>query len=122
MEPTEANLRKDPVDRLVADLRAEEFVAWMVEYHGLPTSSAGTVTTNLREQLHWHRLRGRIDRWPAWAALAELLLRRRRHNAPFELPREQGYRAPDAKPLRPLAERVGEFLERHPIPGIDGND
>lgn len=69
--------RMDPVDRLVSDLTPEEFVDWLIEYHDLPEPARGVVTDNLTRQFHTHRLRGRLDRWPAWAALAELLLRRK---------------------------------------------
>ncbi len=76
-EGLECHRREDLVDRLVHDSKPSEFVEWMVKYHGLPESSRRTVEINLQETFHYHRLRGRLDRWPAWAALAELILRRR---------------------------------------------
>lgn len=76
MKTLEMHARTDPVDSLVSDMTATEIVDWMIEFHGLPESSRETVENNLKSQLHWHRLRGRLDRYPAWAALAELLLRR----------------------------------------------
>jgi hypothetical protein len=70
-------MRIDPVDRRVPDMTGDEIVSWMVHYHGLPESSRATVASNLNKQMHWHRLRRWLDKWPVWAALAELLFRRK---------------------------------------------
>ena len=77
MKKRKCDENPDPVSRLVRDLTAEEMVAWLVEYKGLPESSAENVTMNLREQYRWHRLQGRLDRSLMAAAIAELLLMRR---------------------------------------------
>lgn len=69
--------RKDPVDRMIRDMTAEETVAWMVKYHGLSEGSAETVAMNLREQYKWHRLQGRLDHSGAALVIAELLQMRR---------------------------------------------
>jgi hypothetical protein len=69
------NKRTDPVDRLVKDISAEEIVDWMIEYHGLSKDSRRTVVSNLRDNLHFHRLRGRLDRTPWLANLVELWIR-----------------------------------------------
>lgn len=75
MIEVECNKRPDPVDRLVKDLKAEEMVDWLIEYHGLRPESRRTVELNLRESLHFHRLRGRLDRTPWLANLIELWIR-----------------------------------------------
>lgn len=62
---------------MVRDTTPEEFVEWLVEYHGLPKGSARTVEMNLREQFKWHRLQGRLDRNTTAGLVAELLLMRR---------------------------------------------
>lgn len=69
--------REDPVERMVRDLTAEEFVAWLVKYHNLPESAGDTVVRNLREQYRWHRLQGRLDKSGAALVIAELLNMRR---------------------------------------------
>lgn len=69
----ECNQRIDPVSRRVRDLSASEFVAWLVEYHGLPASSAKTVEDNLLEQYQWHRLQGRLDQHGTAAVIATML-------------------------------------------------
>jgi hypothetical protein len=73
MKPLLFDKRRDPVSRMVRSLTAEEIVDWLVEYHGLPPNSASTVKTNLREQLKWQRLQGRLDRLPVVAVIAKLL-------------------------------------------------
>lgn len=54
--------RADKVDSKVVDLTPEEFVDWLIEYKGLPEGSKENVICNLREQFHWHELRGRLWR------------------------------------------------------------
>lgn len=78
MKDAECNLRKDPVDRLVRDLTAEEMVDWLIEYKGLPEHSRENTIANLQEQFNWHRLRGRLDRIPTLLVLADLILFRRK--------------------------------------------
>ena len=73
MKNAECNERKDPVERMVHDLSAEQMVEWLIEYHGLDKFSAETVEMNLREQFRWHRLQGRLDRDDLAATMAELL-------------------------------------------------
>lgn len=76
MDKLSCQKRADPVDRMVSDLTAEEFVAWLIEYHGLPACARDTVVSNLREQYKWHRLQGRLDRNTTAGLVAELLLMR----------------------------------------------
>lgn len=68
--------RKDPVARMVRDMTAQDVVNWLVEYHGLPKSSADTVEMNLREQFKWHRLQGRLDQNTTAGLVAQLLVMR----------------------------------------------
>jgi len=77
MKTMTCDQRSDPVARMVRDLTADEFVAWLVEYHGLPQSSASTVEMNLREQYKWHRLQGRLDQNTTAGLVAQLFLIRR---------------------------------------------
>lgn len=77
MDSLSCDERVDPVSRMVRDLTAQEFVDWLIEYHGLPAASASTVEMNLREQYKWHRLQGRLDRSGAALVVAELLQMRR---------------------------------------------
>jgi len=72
----EMDKRPDPVSRLVRNIEAREMVQWLVQYHGLPESSAETVESNLREQFKWHRLQGRLDARPIAAVIAELFAMR----------------------------------------------
>lgn len=69
----EMDKRDDPVDRMLRDCTAGEFVEWMVRYHGLSTDSAKTIEINLREQFKWHRLQGRLDRPSALTVLAQIV-------------------------------------------------
>lgn len=76
LKPHEYSQNKDPVQRLVQTMTAEETVAWMVEYHGLNATSAETVARNLREQFKWHRLQGRLDTNSTAGLIAQLLVMR----------------------------------------------
>lgn len=69
----ECHKREDPVERLVTDCTAAEFVQWLVKSHNLPEGSAKTVEMNLREQFRWHRLQGRLDTHPTALVVAQLL-------------------------------------------------
>jgi hypothetical protein len=71
---------------MVRDLTPAEFVQWLVEYHGLPAESANTAESNLREQLKWHRLQGRVERGGVALVIAEMLCMRR---TPMILERQQ---------------------------------
>lgn len=51
----------DPVQKMVNVSTAKRMVDWMVEHHGLSEKSRETVEMNLREQMKWHRLQGRLD-------------------------------------------------------------
>jgi hypothetical protein len=51
----------DPVSKLVRAMSAKEIVDWLVKHHGLNERSKETVEMNLREQMRWHRLQGRLD-------------------------------------------------------------
>lgn len=64
--------RIDPVDSMVRDCTAKEFVGWLVQYKKLSPDQAENVEMNLREQFKWHRLQGRLDRRPWFIMLAEL--------------------------------------------------
>lgn len=73
MRVISCNERNDPVERMVRDMTAKEFVEWLVEHHNLPKGSAETVEMNLREQYKWHRLQGRLDRGGTAMVIAEML-------------------------------------------------
>jgi hypothetical protein len=68
---TTVQKREDPVDRLVYDLTAEEFVEWLV-FRGSMDTIEANVVDNLRSAFQAHRLRGRIDRYPFLIVLGEL--------------------------------------------------
>ena len=72
-KPLECDQQHDPVDRLVRNTTAEEITDWLIKYHGLSEHSRDVVTSNLRQQFLWHRLRGRLDRHPFFALVLELL-------------------------------------------------
>lgn len=72
MKELSCDKKRDPVNRMIRNLTAAEFVAWLVEYHGLPHHAAETVEMNLREQLKWQRLQGRLDRRPAISVIAQI--------------------------------------------------
>lgn len=81
MRQHEYSVREDRVDRLVRDMTAAEVVDWLIEYHGLKESSRETAICNIEENQRFHRLRGRIDRSSALAAIVELWLRIRHGKA-----------------------------------------
>jgi hypothetical protein len=65
--------REDPVERMVADCTAEEFVDWLIWRGSVEQHEKDTIESNLREQFKWHRLQGRLDRSAPWLSmLAEL--------------------------------------------------
>ena len=74
------NKREDRVDRLVHDLSARHFVAWLVEYKGLNESVSENVESNLDDLLRAHRLRGRLDRGGLWAVIISYLEWRTSHS------------------------------------------
>lgn len=53
--------KKDPVERIIRNMTAKEFVDWLVEYKGLPNGSAENVRMNLDEQFKYHNLQGRLN-------------------------------------------------------------
>lgn len=62
----------DPVQRMVRCLSAKEITEWLIKYKDLPESQAENVESNIREQLKWQRLQGRLDRYPFLILLAKL--------------------------------------------------
>lgn len=87
-DPSWKTRDNDPINQMVKDMTPEEFVSWMVEHHGLPDNDYAKriIISNLTEQFHWHRLRGRLDRHPWLAALAELWLRTKTPPTPAPAP------------------------------------
>ena len=68
--------KKDPIERMVRNLSAEEMVDWLIKYKGMHEECRQNVTQNLREQFRWHRLQGRLDRSTTAALIAQMLLMR----------------------------------------------
>lgn len=68
---------KDPVDKMIRDCSAEEFIQWLIDYHELPNNSLKEcIISNLKDQFKWHRLQGRLDTRPTAAVIAEIFLMR----------------------------------------------
>ena len=64
---------------MVCSMTSQETLDWLrfrgtitAEEHAVDGNGFNTLEANLREQYKWHRLQGRLDRFPFLAALAEL--------------------------------------------------
>lgn len=118
MKNASCNERKDPVERMVHDLTAAEMVEWLIEYHGLDKGSAETVEINLREQLKWHRLQGRLDRG-GFALIAAELLRMRRSPMTLERPSKEVVKNLGRKNI--TREQLVTLINRLALSALDWN-
>lgn len=84
-----SSLRDDPVDRMIADCTATEFVDWLIWRGSAEESDKNTLISNLNEQFKWHRLQGRLDRRPGLAVLAELWGLRAKNSLNWRWPKSE---------------------------------